>query len=137
MKKDLLPQWIPKDAWNGYCDMRKLKKKPMTPGALTRTLNALEKMMQEGQDIALVLNQSEDQGFVGVFPVSDSYRRQRGLPIKNTRRQDHGEDRGYSGQGREATVTRASRIATEQHRRIQAEIDALEAGNGSALESDE
>jgi hypothetical protein len=65
----MIPSWIPLEAWDGYCAMRKQKKKPMTAGALTRTLNSLERMMQEGEDITLVLNQSEDQGYVGVFPV--------------------------------------------------------------------
>jgi hypothetical protein len=87
MAKCPIPAWLPADAWNGYCEMRKQKKKPMTAGALTRTLNSLERMMQEGEDLVLVLNQSEDQGYVGVFPVSASYRAQRGLTGKVLTRQ--------------------------------------------------
>jgi hypothetical protein len=78
---DALPDWIDKEAWRGFTEMRRLKKKPMTSMAVTRTLKALERLREAGEDANLVLNQSEDQGYTGVFPVSESYRKQRGLSM--------------------------------------------------------
>ena len=72
MTKTPVPAWLPADAWNGYCEMRKQKKKPLTAGALVRAINTLERLMQEGEDLELVLNQSEDNAWVGLFKVSDS-----------------------------------------------------------------
>jgi hypothetical protein len=79
----MVPSWIPTEAWNGYCEMRKQKKKPLTAGALVRAVNTLERLMQEGEDLVLVLNQSEDRGWPGLFEVSASYRKERGLSGKN------------------------------------------------------
>ena len=75
----MVPSWIPQEAWDGYCAMRKLKKKPLTAGALVRAINTLERLMQEGEDLELVLNQSEDSCWQGLFKVSDSYYQQRGI----------------------------------------------------------
>jgi hypothetical protein len=81
--QEMLPEWIDKEAWQGYVEMRRLKKKPMTKQAIVRTVNTLQQLYQEGQDITLVLNQSEDQGYTGVFPVSDNYYRMRGMEPPN------------------------------------------------------
>lgn len=59
--------------------MRRLKKKPLTTNGITRILKALERLMEQGYDPNLVLNQSEDCGYTGVFPVSQNYYEQRGL----------------------------------------------------------
>jgi hypothetical protein len=84
MKKELMPAWIPPEAWKGYSDMRLKKKKPLTEGAKRRSIGTLERLMQEGEDLTLVLNQSEDGGYTGLFPVSASYAKQRGVALKKS-----------------------------------------------------
>ena len=79
MKKELMPAWIPPEAWKGYSDMRLKKKKPLTEGAIGRAVGTLERLMQEGEDLTLVLNQSEDHGWPGLFKVSPSYLQERGI----------------------------------------------------------
>lgn len=76
---DELPDWIDAEAWRGFCEMRRLKKKPLTGNAVTRLFKALERLKAQGEDVALVLNQSEDQGYTGVFPVSQNYYEARGI----------------------------------------------------------
>lgn len=54
----VLPDWIPLDAWNGYLDMRKKKKKPPTDYARDLLIKELEKLQNEGHDLTKVLNNS-------------------------------------------------------------------------------
>ncbi len=82
---DALPNYIDPEAWAGFVEMRKLKKKPLTTNGVTRILKALERLREAGEDPNLVLNQSEDMAFTGVFPVSESYYQQRGMAPKLTR----------------------------------------------------
>ena len=78
--KTALPSWIPLEAWNGYLEMRKKKKKPMTENSFNRTLRVMARLREEGEDLEHVLNQSEDRGWTGLFAVGDSYRQEHNLP---------------------------------------------------------
>lgn len=71
-KMATLPDWIPSDAWQGYLDMRKKIRKPMTPRAITLVVNALQKMKDSGQDVGEVLDQSTMNSWQGVFEVKGS-----------------------------------------------------------------
>ncbi len=82
---DDLPDWIDPEAWRGFTEMRRLKKKPLTGNAVTRLFRSLERLREAGEDVTLVLNQSEDQGYTGVFPVSDNYYASRGITRTKTR----------------------------------------------------
>ncbi len=64
-----LPEWVPADAWQGYIDMRKQQKKPMTPRAKKLAINTLLDLKDQGQDIEKVLEQSEFRCWIGLFPV--------------------------------------------------------------------
>lgn len=68
-RADALPDWIPEDAWQGFVDMRKKAKAPLTERAKTLTITALDKLRAEGHDPAAVLNQSTMNGWKGVFPL--------------------------------------------------------------------
>lgn len=70
---DELPDWIPLEAWEGWLEMRRLKKKPLTEGAKERAIQKLWRLRQAGHSPLLVLNQSEDNGYTGLFPVSRTY----------------------------------------------------------------
>lgn len=64
-----LPDWLPVDAWNGWLEMRKVRKKPMTDRAVTRALNKLDSMRLAGQDIAEVLDRSTMNGWTDLYEI--------------------------------------------------------------------
>jgi hypothetical protein len=79
----MLPDFIDPEAWEGYVAMRKKMKKPLSDNAVKRAIQNLERLWQQGEDITLVLNQSEDQCWQGLFAVSAAYKQQRGItPLK-------------------------------------------------------
>ena len=66
-----LPAWIDKEAWQGFCDMRKAIKKPMTPRAETLVLKELYLLRSRGHDPNACLDQSTLKNWLDVFPVKD------------------------------------------------------------------
>lgn len=66
-----IPDWIPNEAWQGYLDMRKKIRKPMTERAVALAINTLEKLRQQGQDIGAVLDQSTLNSWQGLFPLTE------------------------------------------------------------------
>ncbi len=67
----MMPDWLPMEAWQGYIDMRRKIRKPMTDRAIQLAINTLDKMRQQGQDVAAVLDQSTLNSWQGLFPVSE------------------------------------------------------------------
>ena len=53
-----LPVFIDKEAWQGFCDMRKAIKKPMTPRAEVLVLKTLYALKAAGHDPNAALDQS-------------------------------------------------------------------------------
>ncbi len=64
-----LPDWLPLDAWDGWLEMRRAKKKPMTGRAMHRALNKLEAMREAGQDIGEVLDRSTLNGWTDLYEI--------------------------------------------------------------------
>lgn len=65
-----LPDWIPKDAWEGFEEMRRRIRKPLTERARQLTITNLQKLRDdEGEDPVACLDQSTQRGWLGVFPV--------------------------------------------------------------------
>lgn len=62
-----LPDWLPLDAWTGYLEMRKAKKKPPTERALDLVLIDLAKFRTEGHDVGAILDASTLNGWTGVY----------------------------------------------------------------------
>jgi hypothetical protein len=91
-----LPHYIDPEAWADYKEMRDKKKKPLTRLGTVRALNTLERLWQEGQDITLVLNQSADRGFTGLFPVSLSYYQERGIQVNQNSVINNLDDRSWA-----------------------------------------
>jgi hypothetical protein len=54
-----LPDWVPREEWRGWAQMRVRKKKPLSERAITRAVNKLDDLRQKGHDPAAVLAQSE------------------------------------------------------------------------------
>ena len=64
-----LPDWLPKEQWQGWLEMRSRSRAPNTERALKLALADLEKLRAEGHDPASVLDQSTKRGWRGLFPV--------------------------------------------------------------------
>jgi hypothetical protein len=63
-----LPAWIDQEAWQGFCDMRRAIKKPMTPRAETLLLKALYELKNKGHDANAALDQSTLCNWQDVYP---------------------------------------------------------------------
>ena len=74
-----LPDWLQpyKDAWEGFTDMRKRIRAPLTPRAITLTINELQRLWLEGYDPGEVLDQSTQRSWRGVFAVYGQQPKQR------------------------------------------------------------
>jgi uncharacterized protein YdaU (DUF1376 family) len=64
-----LPDWVSKDAWSGFVEMRNKKRAPNTERALRQILRVLEKLKASGNDPDAVLDQSTMRGWTGVFEL--------------------------------------------------------------------
>jgi uncharacterized protein YdaU (DUF1376 family) len=61
------PLWMPVDAWQGWVDMRKQRKRPLTDRAKTRAINKLEALHSAGHDIAELLDRSTINGWLDIY----------------------------------------------------------------------
>lgn len=66
----ILPDWINKNTWNDFIEMRKKQKKPPTERAIKELVNDLEKLRSSGQDIEVVISESIKHGWISFYPVS-------------------------------------------------------------------
>lgn len=64
-----IPDWIDREAWNGFMDMRTKIKAPLTERAKDLLINKLDKFRESGQDATTVLNQSVLNSWKSVYPV--------------------------------------------------------------------
>lgn len=62
-----LPDWLPMDAWDGYVEMRKRIKKPMTQRAQQLVLKTLADMQAKGLSVAQSLDNSTRNSWVDVY----------------------------------------------------------------------
>ena len=75
-----LPEWVNRDDWIGFCDMRKSIKKPLSERACAIALGKLEKFKSQGENVSDVLKQSTFHSWQGLFKVHRSESEQTGLP---------------------------------------------------------
>ncbi|WP_198361451.1 hypothetical protein [Halomonas sp. N3-2A] len=64
-----LPEWLPAEQWKDFVEHRKGKKSKLTELAAKKIISKLDKLRQEGNDLAAVLDQSVANDWTGVFPV--------------------------------------------------------------------
>ena len=65
-----LPDWIPKDAWDRFDEMRTAKdRKAWTQGAKQLTVRKLAELQRAGDEPGAVLDQSVQRGWRGVFAI--------------------------------------------------------------------
>lgn len=67
---DTIPDWLDKEAWQAFCEMRKKKgqRAPLTELAAKRIIFELDRMRAQGQDTKAVLWRSVMNGWSGVWP---------------------------------------------------------------------
>lgn len=66
----VLPEWIKKETWEAYREMRQRKRAPLTDRAAILIIKELEKLKLSGNQPEDVLNQSIMKSWTGVFPIS-------------------------------------------------------------------
>lgn len=66
-----LPDWLDREAWDGFVAMRQSIKKPLTEAAVPLAIKKLADMRAAGQDPNAVLSQSVINSWQGLFPVKD------------------------------------------------------------------
>jgi hypothetical protein len=66
-----LPEWVPKEPWNGYLEMRKRIRRQLSTRGVQLILGKLEKLRASGQDPGAVLDQSTEHSWQGVFEVKN------------------------------------------------------------------
>jgi hypothetical protein len=66
-----LPPWIPVEAWNGYVEMRKRIKAPLTDRAKKLEITELTKLRADGHDPEAVIDQSIRKSWRGLYPLKD------------------------------------------------------------------
>lgn len=67
--KPALPDWIDKAAWDGFVEMRKRIRAPMTGRAEKLAIAELERLANQGHDPTAVLDQSTRNSWKGLFPI--------------------------------------------------------------------
>jgi len=78
-----LPAYIDKEAWDGFCEMRKAsgRTRPFTTRAATLILFELQRLKDSGQDPNACLDQSTRHGWADVYPLKDKGMKQ--APAEN------------------------------------------------------
>lgn len=62
-----LPDWLPRDAWDAWLEVRPKVKAPNTPRALQLAIAELDRLRGQGYDPKAVLEQSTLRGWRGLF----------------------------------------------------------------------
>jgi hypothetical protein len=76
-----IPDWIPRDAWDGFIEMRRKIKAPPTEHAIKLLIGQLDEHRANGHDPATLLNKSTTNNWKGIF-----------LPREN----EHDQSRRYA-----------------------------------------
>lgn len=72
--KEALPDWLPMDAWNGWVEMRKQRKRQLTDRATARAINKLDAIRAKGHDIAELLDRSTINGWLDIYEPRETNR---------------------------------------------------------------
>jgi hypothetical protein len=73
-----IPEYIDIEAWDGFCEMRKMKgsRAPFTPLAKKLILRKLEDFYRQGYEVNTILETSIVNGWTDVYLRHDTPRRQ-------------------------------------------------------------
>jgi hypothetical protein len=77
IKNIRVPDWFPMDAWDGWVEMRKQRKRPLTDRAKERIIRKLEALHTAGHDIGELLDRSTINGWLDIYePKGQFYEKQ-------------------------------------------------------------
>jgi len=65
-----LPDWLPREPWNAWIEMRQQTRKKLTVKAIPMAIRNLEKLRAAGEDIEAVIEKSTLNNWTGFYPVS-------------------------------------------------------------------
>lgn len=74
-KEKELPDWMPEESWNGFLEMRRRIKKPLTERARALIINELDRLRASGNPPGEVLDQSVMNCWQGVFQLREANKR--------------------------------------------------------------
>lgn len=83
-----IPEWVDRDAWAGFVEMRQRIRKPMTSRAAQMIVHKLEQMANQGHDPTAVLDQSVRNSWQDVFPLKEQSNGQDGRRGRQTKNGD-------------------------------------------------
>lgn len=66
------PLWLPIEAWQGWVEMRKQRKRPLTDRAKARALTKLEALHLAGHDINELLDRSTINGWLDIYEPKET-----------------------------------------------------------------
>jgi phage replication O-like protein O len=68
----VLPDWVPRELWSAYLEVRKKKRAPSTDHALNLCIKSINKLHEKGNDRIAVIEQSVERGYTGFFEVNNT-----------------------------------------------------------------
>jgi hypothetical protein len=80
-----LPDFINKENWDAFLEMRKQKKEPATEYAMKLIINKLTKLQVSGEDPNEILNESIMNRWKGVFALKDGRKNDHGQPGRDSK----------------------------------------------------
>lgn len=69
----VLPDWVDRDAWTGFEEMRKKQRAPLTDQARKLAVATLDKLRLQGHNATMVLEQSTMNCWKGLFELKVNY----------------------------------------------------------------
>lgn len=66
-----VPDWLPRNPWQEFCQHRKELRKPFTQLAATKFLAELDRLRKNGDDVTELLNRAISAGWQTVFPLKN------------------------------------------------------------------
>lgn len=67
----VIPDWIRAEVWEGFAEMRKRKRAPLTTRACAMVITELIKLRSAGHDPCAVLDQSTRNSWTDVYPIKE------------------------------------------------------------------
>jgi len=68
----ILPEWIPKEMWSAFLEVRKKKRAANTDYAFKLLMNTLNQLHKDGNDRIKVIEQSIERGWAGFFELKET-----------------------------------------------------------------
>ena len=67
----VLPEWVPKEQWEGFVKMRKARNRPLTNRAIKLVIDRLQELKEEGHLPEEALDMATERGWFTVYPPKE------------------------------------------------------------------